>query len=80
MVFNPMAFMTAEQQKALQEVQKYTKFIHVTIHREGDNGISLILRADNPEAEKHLSEMREHIIRSLAHTLYTFFNITGTIE
>jgi len=80
MVMNPMTMMTPEQQRLLTEVQKYTKDIKAIIKREGNNGLTVILSTNNPQAEPYLSQIRGSLISSLATTLWTFFGITGRVE
>lgn len=80
MVMNPLQMMSPEQQKLLVEVQKFTKDIKAVIHKEGDNSFTVTLNTDNPEAQQYLPQIQNSMINSLAQTLYTFFNITGTVE
>lgn len=80
MVMNPLQMLSPDQQKMLQEVQKYTKDIRATVHKEGDNSFTVTLNTDNPEAQQYLPQIRESMINSLAQTLYTFFNIKGRVE
>lgn len=79
MVMNPLAMLNPEQQKMLEEVQKFTTDIKAVVKKEG-NGFSVTLNTDNPEAEQYLPQIRDSMINSLAQTLYTFFNITGKVE
>ena len=79
MVMNPLAMMSEEQQKMLQEVQKFTTDIKATVKKEG-NGFTLILDTNNPQAEQYLSQIRDSVISSMAQTLYTLFNIQGRVE
>lgn len=80
MVMNPLAMMSEEQQRMLQEVQKFTKDIKAVVHKEGGNSFTVTLNTNNPEAQQYLPQIRESMINSLAQTLYTFFNITGRVE
>lgn len=80
MVMNPLQMLNPEQQKLLEEVQKYTKDVKAVIKKEGENSFTVTLITDNPEAQQYLSQIRKSMITSLAQTLYTFFGITGRIE
>ncbi len=80
MVMNPLTMLNPDQQKLLQEVQKFTKDIIAVIHKEGDNSFTVTLNTENSEAQQYLPQIRGSMINSLAQTLYTFFNITGKID
>ena len=80
MVMNPLAMLNPEQQKMLEEVQKYTKDIHAIIKREGANSFTVTLNTDNAQARQYLPQIRGSLITSLAQTLYTFYDIQGRIE
>lgn len=80
MVMNPLAMLNPEQQKMLQEVQKFTKDIKAVVKKEGDSSFTVTLNSENPQAQQYLPQIRESMINSLAQTLYTFFNITGRLE
>ena len=79
MVFNPISMLTQEQQKFLQEVQKFTSYINVVIHKR-DDSFEVTFSTENPQAKPYLSQFRDSTITSLAHTLYTFFNIVGKVK
>lgn len=80
MAFNPLSMLNPEQQKLLEEVQKFTKDIKATVKKEGGNSFTVTLNTENTEAQQYLPQIRESMITSLAQTLYTFFGITGKIE
>lgn len=80
MVMNPLQMLSPEQQKTLQEVQRFTAYIKAVVRKEGNNGLSIILNTENPDAEQYLPRIRDSLINSIAQTLYTFFNITGRVE
>lgn len=80
MAMNPLTMMSQEQQKMLEEVQKFTKDIKAVIKKEGNNSLTLILNTNNTEAEQYLPQIRDSLTNSIAQTLYTFFNITGRVE
>ncbi len=79
MAMNPLTMMSEEQQKMLAEVQKFTKDIKAVVHKEGDNSFTVTLNTNNPKAQEYLPQIRESMISSLAQTLYTFFNIKGSV-
>lgn len=79
MTMNPLAMLNPEQQKLLEEVQKYTKDVKAVVKKEGSNSFTVTLNSDNPEAQQYLPQIRQSMITSLAQTLYTFFNIKGSV-
>ena len=80
MVMNPLAMLNPEQQELLQKLQKFTKDINCTVHKEGSNSFTVTLITNNLEAQQYLPQIRNSLITSLAQTLYTFFNIQGRVE
>jgi len=80
MAMNPLTMLNPEQAKMLQDVQKYTKDIKCVVKKEGDNVLTITLNTKNPQAEQYLPQIRDSLIKSIAQTLYTFFNIQGRIE
>ena len=79
MAMNPMTMLSEEQQRMLQEVQKYTKDIKAVVKKEGDSSFTVTLNTNNSEAEQYLPQIRASLISSIAQTLYTFFNIQGHV-
>lgn len=78
MVFNPMAFATAEQKEKLLKMQALTKKIRYVVHTEDkENRVEVTLKTDDPEATQVLPQLREGIVDSVTQMLYQMFSMEG---
>lgn len=80
MVMDPRTMLSPEQQKLLSEMQKFTTDIKAVVRKEGGNSLTVTLNTNNPQAEPYLPQIRDSLIASVAQTLYTLFNIAGSVE
>jgi len=78
MVFNPMAFATAQQKEQLMKMQTLTRKIRYVVHTEdAENRVEVTLKTDDPEAAQLLPQLREGIVTSVTQMLYTMFAMEG---
>jgi len=78
MVFNPMAFATAQQREQLMRMQTLTQRIRYVVHTEDDeNRVEFTLKTDDPEAAQLLPQLREGIVASVTQMLYQMFAMSG---
>ena len=78
MVFNPIAFATAQQKEQLAKMQRLTQNIKYTIHTEdSENRVEVTLKTDDPEAVQLLPQLQEGIVASVTQMLYQMFAMQG---
>lgn len=73
-----MPGITADQQKAIAQMQETTKFIRAEVHTEGDI-VTVKLLTDNEQAKAAIPQLQKAMVGSIAQTLYQFFGVEGKI-
>jgi len=76
MVFNPMAFVTPQQQEQLVNMQVLTKKISYIIHTE-DDLVGITLKTEDAEAANLIPQLQEGVITSVTQVLYQLFSMAG---
>ena len=76
MVFNPMAFVTPQQQEQLVNMQVLTKKISYIIHTE-DDLVGITLKTEDAEAANLIPQLQEGIVTSVTQMLYQLFSMAG---
>ena len=71
-------FATPKQREALQQMKGFTKSVTATISKKKD-GVSVILKTDDAQAQQVLPQISEALVNSIGQTLGSFFEITGEI-
>ena len=73
-----MPTISKEQQRQLEEVQKFTKNILATIHY-GDRKVTVTLDTDDANAKQFIPQIQSATIQSIANALQILFGIEGEV-
>jgi len=75
-MINPMSMLSPKQAEQITAIQTVSHKIQAEIATT-DNGMTLRLLTEDPEAAKLIPQIRELVVNGCATSLYQFFNITG---